>query len=255
MADYGELKERVAIITGGGQGLGRAFALAFAAQGAIPVIADMNADRAESVAEEVRQMGGQALAVHTDVSDVKSVQDMADAVMRTFGRIDILINNAAIFSTLKMRPFYEIPIAEWNQVLDVNINGALHSARAVCRPMMEAGWGRIINVSSASVKEGRANYMHYTTSKSALIGMTRSMARELGSRGITVNALLPGATLTEVERETVSPAQMEQMVGRRCIPREETAGDLVGTVLFLASDAAAFLTGQCVTVDGGMTHS
>jgi NAD(P)-dependent dehydrogenase (short-subunit alcohol dehydrogenase family) len=248
------LQNRVAIITGAGQGLGRAFAKAFAAQGAMPVIAERNAERADAVAAEIAAAGGRARAIATDVADPESVERMAKAVEAEFGRIDILVNNAALFSTLEMRPFDQIPLDEWDTVLRVNVTGAFLCARAVVAAMRRAKWGRIINMASGAVTLGRPNYLHYITSKAALDGMTRSLARELGADGITVNAILPGATFTEIERKTVTPEQKAKIIAMQCIPRPEVPADLVGTVLFLASDAAAFLTGQAITVDGGATH-
>ena len=247
------LKDRVAIITGAGQGIGRAFAKAFASEGAIPVIAERNAERADAVAAEIVAANGRARAIVTDVADPDSVAAMAKQVEAEFGRIDILINNAAIFSTLEMRPFDQIPLAEWEDVLRVNVTGAFLCARAVVGAMRRAKWGRIINMASGAVTLGRPNYLHYIASKAALDGMTRSLARELG-HGITVNAILPGATFTEIERKTVTPEQKERIVAMQCISRPEGPADLVGTALFLASDASAFLTGQAITVDGGATH-
>jgi NAD(P)-dependent dehydrogenase (short-subunit alcohol dehydrogenase family) len=249
------LNGRVAIITGAGQGIGRAFAKAFAAKGAIPIIAERNRDRGEAVAAEIAAAGGQARAITTDVADPNSVAAMAKAVESELGRIDILINNAAIFSTLEMRPFDQIPLEEWEAVLRVNVTGAFLCARAVVGAMRRARWGRIINMASGAVTLGRPNYLHYIASKAALDGMTRSLARELGPHGITVNAILPGATFTEIERKTVSPEQKQRIVAQQCIPRPEVPEDLVGTVLFLASEASAFVTGQGLTVDGGCTHS
>jgi 3-oxoacyl-[acyl-carrier protein] reductase len=245
------LRGRVAIVTGAGQGLGRAFAKAFALAGAIPVIAERNHDKGRAVAAEI---GGEALAIHTDVADPASIDNMVAAVGQRFRRIDILVNNAGIFSTLEMRPFEQIPLAEWDEVLRVNVTGPFLCARAVLPAMRRAGWGRIINMASGAVTLGRPNYLHYITSKAALVGMTRSMARELGPEGITVNSILPGATFTEVERKTVTPEQKALIVAQQCIPRPEAPEDLVGTVLFLASEASAFMTGQAVTVDGGCTH-
>src|SRR5215468_5457644 len=190
----------------------------------------------------------------TDVADPDSVAAMARAVDSEFGRIDILINNAAIFSTLTMRPFDQIPLDEWEDVLRVNVTGAFLCARAVVPAMRRARWGRIINMASGAVTLGRPNYLHYIASKAALDGMTRSLARELGPDRITVNAILPGATFTEIERKTVTPEQKARIVAMQCIPRPETPQDLIGTVLFLACDAASFLTGQALTVDGGATH-
>ena len=224
---------------------------AFAEAGATVVIAELNEEKGAAVAAEI---GNGTLAVPTDVSDPASVDAMARATMDAFGRIDVLVNNAGLFSTLAMRPFWEIPLDEWRRVLDVNVTGCFLAARAVVGPMRAAGWGRIVNVASSAVTMGRPNYTHYTSSKAAVIGMSRSMARELGPDGITVNALLPGATFTEVPRATVTPEQKKIIVAGQCIPRPAEPNDLVGTVLFLASDASAFMTGQSLTVDGGNTH-
>jgi NAD(P)-dependent dehydrogenase (short-subunit alcohol dehydrogenase family) len=243
------MKGRVAIITGAGQGLGRAFAHGFAAQGAVPVIAEINEDKGRAVAAET---GG--LYVRTDVSDPASVDAMARAVLDACARIDVLVNNAAIFSTLEMRPFEEIPLDEWERVLRVNLTGPFLCARAVAPAMRKAGWGRIINIASAAVSLGRPNYLHYIASKAGLAGMTNSLARELGPHGITVNAILPGATFTEIPRKTVTPEQKKAIVGMQCIPRPELPEDLTGVVLFLASPASGFVTGQALTVDGGATH-
>jgi 3-oxoacyl-[acyl-carrier protein] reductase len=253
-SDFNSLAGHVVVITGAGQGIGRAFAKAFAAAGAIAVIAELNEKKAATVAEEIMQAGGKALAVETDVSDEASVNLMAKVVEDQCGRIDALVNNAGIFSTLEMRPFEKIPVDEWERVLRVNVTGPFLCARAVLPAMRKRKRGRIINIASAAVQMGRPNYLHYITSKSALIGMSRSMSRELGGDGITVNAIMPGATFTEIERKTVSNEQRMQIIARQCIPRPETPEDLVGTALFLASDHAAFITGQTMNLDGGATH-
>jgi NAD(P)-dependent dehydrogenase (short-subunit alcohol dehydrogenase family) len=250
-----DISGRVAIVTGAGQGIGRAFAKALAASGAIPVIADLNEAKAASVSAEIMAEGGKALAVTTDVADPASIEQMIELVTGEYGRIDILINNAGIFSTLEMRPFDQIPLDEWERVLRVNLTGPFLCARAVLPAMRKAKHGRIINIASGAVRLGRPNYLHYIATKSALIGMSLSMARELGPDNITVNAILPGATFTEIERKTVTPAQKERIIVMQCIPRAETPGDLVGTMLFLASDASAFVTGQSINLDGGVTGS
>lgn len=249
-----DLTGRVVVITGAGQGIGRVYAKGLALSGAIPVIADLDGDKAAQVKQEVEALGGRALAVRTDVGDAASVAALAKQTVEAFGRVDGLINNAAVFSTLKMRSFDEIPIEEWERVLRVNVTGAMLCCKALLPAIKSAGRGRIINISSSAITMGRPNYAHYTTSKSGLIGFTRSAARELGAFGITVNAILPGATFTEVPRETVTPAQKEALVAAQCIKRPQAPEDLLGPVLFLLSDASAFITGQSITVDGGSTH-
>jgi NAD(P)-dependent dehydrogenase (short-subunit alcohol dehydrogenase family) len=248
------LTGRVAIVTGAGQGIGRVFAKAFALAGAIPVIAEHNGARGKAVAKEIRDAGGKVLAVESDVAEPTSVERLIAVVEKELGRIDILVNNAGFFSTLEMRPFEQIPLSEWEEMLRVNVTGQMLCARAVLPAMRRAQWGRIINMSSGAVTLGRPNYLHYIASKAALIGMTRSMAHELGKDGITVNAIMPGAVFTEIERKTVTPEQKARIIAQQCVPRAEVPEDLVGIMLFLASEASAFLTGQALTVDGGATH-
>jgi NAD(P)-dependent dehydrogenase (short-subunit alcohol dehydrogenase family) len=249
------LKDRVVIITGAGQGIGRAFAKSFAMAGARAVIAEINESKAAAVSKEIMEAGGESLAVTTDVSDPVSIDEMIDVVEDEYGRIDVLINNAAIFSTLDMRPFDQIPLEEWEQVLRVNLTGPFLCARAVVPVMRRAKWGRIINVGSGAVRLGRPNYLHYIASKAALAGMSLSMAREVSADGITVNTILPGATFTEIERKTVTPEQKERIIAMQCVPCAEKPEDLVGAVLFLASEASSFVTGQSINLDGGVTGS
>ena len=246
-----DLQDRVAIVTGAGQGIGRVFAQAFAAAGAIAIVADRNMPKANTVAAAI---GGRAMAIEVDVGDPASVAAMARAVESAYGRIDILVNNAAIFSTLTMRPFDQIPLEEWDEVLRVNLTGPFLCARAVLPAMRRGKWGRIVNIGSGAVTLGRPGYLHYIATKSALVGMGRSMARELGPDGITVNAILPGATFTEVERKTVTPEFIERIVAQQCVHRPQVPQDLVAALLFLCSPGAEFVTGQALTVDGGATH-
>jgi NAD(P)-dependent dehydrogenase (short-subunit alcohol dehydrogenase family) len=254
MTEPFSVADKVVVITGAGQGIGRSFAKAFAAAGARVVIAERNVEKARAVEQEIAAGNGHATVFETNVADEESVKRLGESVERSFGRVDVLINNAAIFSTLEMRPFEKIPLPEWEQVLRVNITGPFLCARAMLPLMRKNKWGRIINMASGAVTLGRPNYLHYIASKSALAGMTHSMARELGADGITVNAVLPGATYTEVARKTVTPEQKQHIVAMQSIPRPQVPDDLIGVVMFLASDASAFMTGQELTVDGGATH-
>jgi len=188
------------------------------------------------------------------VGEMGSLEALAKTVVDRFGRIDALVNNAGLFSNLEMRPFWQIPLEEWNRVMHVNATGPFMATRAVLPAMIKAKAGRIVHISSAAVPMGRPNYLHYITSKSALVGMTSSMAHELGEHGIGVNAIMPGAIFTEIERKTVTPQQKAAILGAQSFKREGKPDDIVGAVLFLASDAARWVTGQCLVVDGGMIH-
>lgn len=248
--------ERVVIITGAGQGIGRELARQYAAAGAFPVIADLNLEKADSVVTEIKAAGGQALAVRVDVANKASVDAMVAKVKEVYGRIDVLINNASIFATLEKRPFDEIPFEQWQTVMNVNITGTYLCACAVAQTMRDAGFGRIINISSDAVPRGTMNYLHYVTSKSAVIGMTNSLARELGAYGVTVNCVRPGSVATEVERTTNPTVEIRQRAAsQQCIPRGMLPTDLVGILIFLATPAASFITGQTIACDGGYTHS
>lgn len=247
---------RVVIITGAAQGIGRELARQFAAAQARVVVADIDLDLAASVVGEIRDAGGTGQAVKVDVADETSVAAMVATVIDSWGRVDVLINNASIFATLEKMPFDQIPVSHWEHVLKVNVTGTYLCARAVAEYMRQAGFGRIINVSSDAVTRGTANYLHYVTSKSAVIGMTNSLARELGPHGITVNCIRPGSVATEVER-TVNPTVevRERAASLQCIPRGMMPTDLVGIMIFLATDASVFITGQTIACDGGYTHN
>ena len=251
-ANYPSLKDRVVIITGGGQALGRAYAHAFAAQGAIPVIAELNGENGARVAKEIEQKGGRALSIQTDVSDETATKEMARQALTAYGRIDCLINNAAVFSQITIAPFWELPVDEWQSAMRVNIDGAFFCSRAVVPAMQEQKWGRIVNVASTTVPTGRPNYLHYITSKSAMIGMTRSMARELGTWNITVHLFMPGAVETEVERPSVSGAMFETLAKQQAIQRPAEMEEYAGFMLFLCSDDSEFTTGQTFAANGGI---
>ena len=247
-----EIAGKNVVITGGGRGIGRAYALAFAAAGAIPIIAEQDADNAGAVAAEITAGGGRALAITTDVADPAAIRAMSDQVATELGGADILINNAAFFADIDMRPFYEIPDDEWDYAMQVNIGGCYRCAKALVPHMRAKGWGRIVNISSSVVEMGRPNYLHYVTSKSALVGMTRAMARELGDFGITVNAVMPGLVMTGIPRKTATEESTRRIVDQQCVKRVGAPDDIAAIVLFLAGGAASFITGQTILADGGL---
>jgi NAD(P)-dependent dehydrogenase (short-subunit alcohol dehydrogenase family) len=250
------VRDRVVVITGGGQGIGREYARQFAAAGAVPVVADLSADHAENVLKEIKEAGGKGMAARVDVGDEGSVAAMVEQVIARFGRVDVLVNNAAIFATLQKRSFEEIPVSEWEQVMRVNVTGSFLCARAVAPAMREAKWGRIVNISTSAINRGTVNYLHYVASKAAVIGMTNSMARELGPHGITVNCIRPGGVATEVDR-TANPTEESRtrLLKEQCLPRGQMPSDMVGIVMFLATQASSFITGQTIACDGGFTHN
>jgi NAD(P)-dependent dehydrogenase (short-subunit alcohol dehydrogenase family) len=242
-------ESRVVLITGAGGGLGRAFAEGFAAQGDRVVVADIDGPGAERTVEVLVGRGAQALAVTVDVTSADSVRAMVDSLIAHFGRLDVVVNNAAIYATLTRTPFTDIDPAEWDRVMGVNAKGTwLVSAAAF--PHLTSPGGRIINIASATVMSGSPLWMHYVASKAAVIGMTRVMAREVGAAGVTVNAIAPGFTLTEASLGLLEDAETYG-VDRGAIKRAGQPDDIVGTALFLASDQAGYLTGQTIVVDGG----
>jgi 3-oxoacyl-[acyl-carrier protein] reductase len=242
------LEGKVGIVTGGGRGLGAEYCRALAAEGASVVVADIAEQGASVIAAEI---GG--MAVKVDVADESSVRSMTASAMERYGRIDILINNAAIFGELRRPPgaFDQIPIDEWDRVMAVNVRGVWLCCAAVAPVFRQQQSGVIINISSGTIFSGIAGMMHYVTSKAAIWGMTRALARELGDSGVRVNAITPGLTSTEVMQEFWAPEDLEASAQRRIFKRQETGDDLIGTVLFLCSDASAFITGQTLNVDGG----
>jgi 3-oxoacyl-[acyl-carrier protein] reductase len=248
--------DRVVIITGAGQGIGREFARQFAAAGAVSIVADLDGGNAEKVKTEIETAGGKAMAVRVDIADEESVAQLVAGVLDKYGRIDVLINNAGMFANLAKRPFDQIPVKEWDLVMRVNVTGPFLCTRAVVPAMREAKWGRIINMASDAVPLGVVNYLHYVASKAALMGMTNSLARELGPDGITVNAIRPGGVATEVDRTAnPTPERRAAMLTQQCLPRGQMPPDLVGIAMFLSTPASGFVTGQTIACDGGLTHT
>ncbi len=243
------LRDKVVIVTGGAKGIGRAYCRGSAAEGARVVVADI-ADP-KSTVEELEASGAQALGVVCDVSREADTQRLATETLARFGRIDVLVNNAALYGTLKRRPFMDIPVEEWDRVMAINLRGLFLCARAVFPAMKAQGKGKIINISSSTFFKGVPDYIHYTTSKGGVVGFTRSLAREVGAFGIRVNAIAPGFTLSGENETNISEERKRANIQMRMLPRAELPEDIVGTMVFLASDDSDFITGQTILVDGG----
>jgi len=249
------LKDKVAIVTGGGHGIGRAYCLGFGGAGSRVVVADIDQPAAVKVAKEVNtQTDAKALSVKVDVSDEKSAQMMVQTILEQFGRIDILVNNAAIFATIPMNRggIDSIDPAEWDRMMAVNLKGLFFCCRAVLPTMRKQKSGKIVNISSGTALNGSAGRIHYVTSKAGVIGFTRCLAREVGDDNINVNAIAPGSTLSEDNPSEEIIKMRSARVGDRALKRVQLPKDLVGTVLFLSSPLSDFMTGQTVAVDGGV---
>ncbi len=240
------LDGQVAIVTGAAQGIGRKIAEGLAGEGARVVVADLRG--AQDAASAI---GG--LAVDVDVSDQAATERMAQAAIDAYGRIDVLVNNAGIWSSLVATPFEELSVDEWRRVFDVNVMGMFLATRAVAPHMRAAKTGRVINIASGTPYKGVPFFMHYVASKGAVIAMSRVMAKELGKDNILVNTIAPGFTLSDGVMDNPTQLQQLQDVSNkaRVLVRDQYPEDIVGAVLFFASDRASFITGQSLVVDGG----
>jgi len=247
------LQNKVAIVTGGGVGIGKAYAQGLAQEGAKVVVADIQEAEAQKVAADIKKAGDEAIAVPVDVTSVEKTQAMAQAALQAYGRIDILVNNAGLYSALKKKTFMEIDPDEWDRVMAVNVKGLFLCVKAVYPAMKQQGKGKIINISSGTALSGSPLFLHYVSSKAGVLGFTRALAREVGDDNICVNSIMPGLTISGSNQEGVmTPEQVADRRKRRCFQRDQYPQDLVGTVIFLASDDSDFMTGQSISVDGGM---
>ncbi len=245
------LKDKVAIITGSGRGIGEGIVLRFAEEGAKIVVNDVNEADAKNVVDQVQAKGGQAVAVVGSVSDRATVQQMVDAAVKEFGTLDIIINNAGI---TRDSILHKMTDDQWNAVIDVNLTGVFYGIQCAARVMREKGYGKIINISSTSAM-GNAGQLNYSATKAGVIGMTKTAAKELGAKGINVNAIAPGMIWTDMMKN-MPPESIKQMdamlpylvpMNRKGSPR-----DIANLALFLASDESSFITGQIIFCDGGM---
>jgi NAD(P)-dependent dehydrogenase (short-subunit alcohol dehydrogenase family) len=245
------LANKVIIVTGSARGIGKAYALALAREGASVVVSDILEKESEQTVSEIESSGGKATYIRCDVSKEKETNALAEETAKGFGRIDVLVNNAAMLVS-KRKPFYEVDVDEWDRLMSVNLRGTWLCTRSVFPYMKKQGGGKIVNVASGTFYAGTPNEVHYVASKGGVIGLTRALARELGQHSITINSISPGFTLTEAARGPNPNVKYEAAIAEsRALKRDEYAEDLVGTMVFLCSKDSDFMTGQSIVVDGG----
>jgi len=243
------LQNKVAVVTGAGRGIGKAVALRLAAEGAAVALCGRTQANVDAVASAITANGGKAVAYAVDVGSSAAVSETCEKIIKEFGKVDVLVNNAGIArDDLLMRMTEE----KWDEVLDTNLKGAFLFTKALTRPMLKARGGRIINISSIIGLTGNAGQTNYAASKAGLIGFTKSVARELGSRGITANVIAPGFIETDMTAE-LSAEMRDGLLQRVALGRLGSVEDIASAVLFLAGDGASYISGQVLTVDGGMT--
>ena len=246
----GRMSGKVAVVTGAAQGIGRVYAEALAANGARVVVTDIEDTR--GVVSAIKAEGGEAIGMTTDVTSDDSLEEMVKETESTFGPIEVLVNNAAVFAALTMKPFVQIPNDEWDLVMRVNVRGPFQAAKAVVPSMKRNGRGKIINISSGTVLRGAPMFLHYVSSKGAVIAQTRAISRELAADSIHVNTIVVGFTESEgVKEHSQLGAARAPTLAMRAIQRDMLPEDIVGTMLFLASEDSDFITGQSINVDGG----
>jgi NAD(P)-dependent dehydrogenase (short-subunit alcohol dehydrogenase family) len=246
---------RVIVVTGGGRNIGAAYAEGLASAGAAVVVADVLHEDAERTADAIASAGGRAVAVHLDVRDPASCEAMASSAIDEFGRIDVLVNNAARFGDMTRVPFEELDFAEWDDLFAVNVRGVMLATRACVPYMRSAGYGKVINIASTAALNGLPNGLHYAASKGAVLAMTRSMARELGPSNIRVLAVSPGAVMSDATLEHLAGdrSAVDGLVERQMIRRAVEPADIVPLIVFLASNSSDMIDGQNHVIDGGYT--
>ncbi len=258
-----DIAGRTIIVTGGAVGIGKVYSQALGEVGANVVIADIEAGAGRALAAEIEaasnKTGGHAVFVETDVSNIAACERLAKAAVDTFGGIDGLVNNAALYAKIpKRKNWEEIPEDEWDRLMAVNLKGIFNCCKAVHGQMKAQGYGKIVNISSSTWLTGTTGRLHYTTSKAGVVGFTRSISHDLGPEGITVNAVCPGLTKSETIGATMPEshwqAREKKMSGQAAIPRLQMPEDLVGTIIFLMSSASDFVTGQTIACEGGVNH-
>ncbi|MCX6013027.1 MAG: SDR family NAD(P)-dependent oxidoreductase [Chloroflexi bacterium] len=258
-----DVRNKVVIITGSGQGIGRAVAEALAEAGAKVIIAEINKEKGEEVAKNISSKGNKAKFIYTDISRYDTVQYMVKEAIDEYGRIDVLINNAAIYYGIEPNLFTNISEEAWDKEMAVNVKGTWNCSRAVVPQFIKQGKGKIINVASGVAFGGSAYFMHYVASKGAIVSMTRAMARELaemGGNGLTANTFVPSAVAGEASdriRESMRILVHDKKpdpIANQIIKRRGTAQDMVGPLMFMVSEESDFMTASCVFADGGATH-
>lgn len=247
------LKDKVAVVTGAAQGIGAVYGKALATEGAQTVLVDIKncSKTAEAIRADLPKAG--VMSYKCDISDEASVHRLIQKIYKKHGRIDILVNNAAIFASLDRKPFEEIPVDEWDLVMSVNLRGVFLCAKAVSPIMKAQKYGKIINIASDTMMKGTTNFAHYVSSKGGVFAFTRAIAKEIGEYGICVNSVAPGLTCTDVmeAEKDFSLKRFDRSVSARSIQRIQQPEDLVGTIIYLASSDSDFVTGQCIVVNGG----
>lgn len=244
------LEDKIAIVTGGAQGIGRGIALMLAESGAKVAVVDIS-DKIDEVAKAIEDLGSSGLALKCNVADHEEVRKVSEKVLEKYGRVDILVNNAGIYP---FKPFVEMTEEDWDKVMNVNVKGIFNFTKAVLPKMVERNYGKIVNLSSVAGEElGYANLVHYSASKSAILGFTRSLALEVAKHGINVNSICPGAIETPGATGEISKELYEQTKNSIPLGRWGKPEDIANTVVFLVSEYGSYITGQCIVVDGGLT--